>query len=110
MKVTLPIRTRSTLNMREHWAVRARTAKTQRQVAALSLWGKPKPKAPMTITLTRVGVRKLDSDNLAASLKHTQDGIADWLCIDDGDERLTWVYRQRLGKQYAVDVEFEGAE
>ena len=40
---------------------------------------------PVTVTLTRLGGRKLDPDNLANSFKHVQDGVAAWLGIDDGD-------------------------
>jgi hypothetical protein len=67
--------------------------------------------ARLTITLTRIGVRNLDADNLANSFKHVQDGIADALGIDDGDPLLTWRYGQRRGKpkEYAVEVALEAA-
>lgn len=39
--------------------------------------------------------RRLDSDNLATSMKALQDAIADYLGIDDGDEdRIRWEYGQ----------------
>jgi hypothetical protein len=59
------------------------------------------------ITLTRIAPRKLDTDNLTRSLKAVRDGIADALRIDDGNERLSWHYRQekRKLKEYSVIVE-----
>ena len=64
---------------------------------------------PCVITITRIGPRKLDSDNLAGSAKHVRDGVADWLGIDDGDERLTWEYAQRSGGAgvYACEIVIE---
>ena len=67
---------------------------------------------PVTITITRVAPRKLDSDNLARSMKAVRDGIADAFRLDDGDDRLDWRYAQRTGraKEYSVDVEIIGKE
>ncbi len=107
MKVVMPIRTVNSLNRRGHWAAKAHTAKKQRHAAYWMLYTSPKPSPPCAITLTRIAPRKLDSDGLAASFKHVQDGIADWLGIDDGSDLLTWAYQQRSGKpkEYAVEVE-----
>jgi hypothetical protein len=49
---------------------------------------------PLVVTLTRVGGRKMDDDNLSAALKAVRDGVADWLGVDDGSPLLTWDYRQ----------------
>ena len=69
------------------------------------------PEPPLTITLTRIGPRTLDDDNLAGGFKHVRDGVADWLGIDDGDKRLTWRYEQRKGapKEYAAEVRIESS-
>lgn len=109
MQVVLPVRASSTLNAREHWAVRARRAKAHRDTAAWSLKRKPVPALPCVVTLTRVGPRTLDTDNLAGALKSVRDGVADWLKVDDGDARVTWRYEQRKGapKEYAVEVQVE---
>lgn len=48
----------------------------------------------LTITITRRGGRRMDDDGLTISAKHVRDGIADWLGIDDGDKRLTWIVKQ----------------
>ena len=103
----LPIKTISESNYREHWAAKARRAKKQRTAACL-LTQPVVPLLPKTghmeITLTRIGARKLDSDNLAGSQKHVQDGVADAMKIDDGSSRLTWIYAQEKGRagEYAV--------
>ena len=49
----------------------------------------------ITVTLTRIAPRKFDGDGVVASCKHVRDGVADALGIDDGDERITWLYAQR---------------
>lgn len=111
MQIELPIRTWSEPNVRAHWALRARRAKTQRKVARAyaraALGPAGPPRGPMGVTLTRVASRKLDTDNLAAALKAVRDGVADALGIDDGDERIGWRYAQERGPRghYAVRVE-----
>jgi hypothetical protein len=104
--IELPIKTVSTLNVREHWAVRAKRNKTHRNETHWACKGLKRVDPPMTITLTRLGKRKLDGDNLQGALKSVRDGVADWLGIDDGDDRLTWVYRQETGA-YGVRIEIE---
>jgi crossover junction endodeoxyribonuclease RusA len=114
-EVLLPIRTWSEPNLRGHWGRRARRAHKQREAARLLVRAALVPLPPGTgrrktvVRLTRIGPRRLDSDNLAAALKHVRDGLADALGMDDGDERLTWRYAQRNGSpgQYAVLVEVE---
>jgi hypothetical protein len=69
----------------------------------------PLPRKPYLITITRIGPRKLDPGGLAASVKHIEDGVADTLEIDDGDEAAaTWIYQQELGRVYSVRVRIEG--
>lgn len=107
--IWLPIRTVSEANMREHWSVKAKRKKEQTALAALVLspvlrnqsWsGVP----PMRIKLTRVGLRRLDADNLAGAFKGVQDGIAVALGVDDGDERIEWVYAQEKGTKARLGV------
>lgn len=86
-----------------HWAIVA----AREQVAKLEL--------PVTIVLVRCAPRRLDSDNLASSLKATRDGLTDGLkkligkrCEfkgDDGDPRLTWLYGQREASKGSESVE-----
>ncbi len=107
MKVTIPARTYSLTNQREHWAKKARRAKNERGWA-YSLTGDIKKLGlPLTVRLTRVAPRRLDDDNLRGALKSIRDGVADRIGVDDGDPRVTWIYMQRTGKskEYAVEIE-----
>ena len=114
----VPVRLVNALNQREHWAVKAKRAREQRGAAAAAMisarpgWvfdcdlvaaGDP----PITVTITRRGGRRMDDDGLTASAKHVRDGVADWLGIDDGDPRLTWIVKQDKAPrgQHWVDVE-----
>lgn len=105
--VEIPVKTVSESNVREHWAVKAKRAKTQREAARLMLarWKRlGKGKGKISVRLVRLGARNLDSDNLARSFKAIRDGIADAFGIDDGDARFEWQYGQERGP-YAVRVE-----
>jgi len=116
MQVTakVPVRLVNALNQREHWRVRAKRAKEQRLAARVSLakalphWfaTRDMPAGGATITITRRGGRRMDDDGLTASAKHVRDGIADYLGIDDGDLRLTWIVKQDKAPrgQHWVDV------
>lgn len=105
-----PVRIESEANRRDHWAARHRRFAKQRRIVALhllALGGFSRPKPPLTVTLTRIGPRALDTDNLAGGCKAVRDQIAAWLGIDDGDPRMEWRYRQERGKprEYALSVE-----
>lgn len=106
VQVSIPVRLVSTANAREHWATRARRAKTHRLAARLALRAaRPTPlPPPVRVVIERVGRRRLDSDNLAGSAKSARDGVADWLGIDDGDERIRWDYEQTTGPQWACRI------
>ena len=109
----------SVANLREHWATRAARNKRQRAAAYRSMslelmllrsWTTaPDIGKPMTITITRIAPRKLDSDNLANSAKAVRDGIADALGIDDGSDLVTWLYAQSKGfpHEYGCQVRIE---
>lgn len=105
-------------NAREHWAARSKRARAQRAAAKLATmsalrktagyWRGMPDTMRATITITRSGPRKLDSDNLAASAKHVRDGVADALGVDDGSDRLDWKYDQCRGSYgVAITVRFE---
>jgi hypothetical protein len=60
------------------------------------------------VTITRVAVRELDDDNMAAAAKGIRDGIADGMGLaGDRHEGLKWVYKQEKGKPSAVRIEIE---
>lgn len=114
MKFSVPIRTYSTPNERIHWAVRAKRVKSERRAVAqfwmvaysiLKLRQERLPELPLVVSLTRVGPKLWDSDNNVSGMKGVRDQIAEQLGVDDGDPRVKWVYDQRVGKPYAVDVE-----
>jgi hypothetical protein len=106
IEATLNIKAVSVANMRLHWAAKAKMAKAHRNAARLALEGvaPEPPELPLTIVLTRLGPRTLDSDNLASALKAVRDGVADWIGVDDGSAQLDWQYEQRKGP-YSVEIE-----
>lgn len=87
---------------------RSSRAKKQRDLACLACRGAfgKAPPLPLRITITRVGPRELDGDNLQGACKHARDGIADWLGANDRDKRIQWVYDQAKGslKEYGVNI------
>lgn len=102
---TIPIRAPSTANLREHWGARHRRNSKQKSDTRLLCprWSS----GPLfLVTLTRVGPRELDSDNLAAALKGCRDAIASWLRIDDGSPLVVWQYENEPGEP-AVRVSVE---
>ena len=101
----LPLRTVSRLNSREHWRARSTRSKAERSTAALMC---PHFQTPCTVTLTRVGPRALDSDNLQGALKSIRDGIADKLKVNDNGPLVQWKYEQARGP-YEVRVLLEAA-
>ncbi len=108
--VRIPIRLISEANAREHWAVRNKRKKAQQQAVRLAFLSSQFRVCapPVDVALTRIGIRKLDPDNLAGSFKATQDEIARLLGVDDGDERaVRWTYGQRCEGTYALEVAIE---
>lgn len=105
----LPIATVSESNQREHWAVKARRARSHRAIAAVVARTKlEKPQPPCVVKLTRIGARRLDPNNLPGALKHVVDGIADWLGIDDSrDDLVRYEYAQEPLKKRAPCVRVE---
>jgi hypothetical protein len=103
------------MNVREHWAKRAKRVRAEREATAwaLSSAGRrpavPAPPAPpLVVTLTRVGPSNgLDDDNLAGALKGVRDEVAKWLGVDDRDRaRVRYAYEQERGREWAVRVEW----
>ena len=102
----LPIRTYSLANMREHWAVRAKRLKIERQTAYICAPAFP---VPCVITLTREGKKLLDDDNLRGAFKAIRDGIADRLGVHDNDPRVKWEYGQVVADSYGVRIQMREA-
>lgn len=82
-----------------------------RETVWLALSRRPRMTAwPFVITLTRLGGKRLDSDNLARSMKAVQDAVAEWLGIDDGDERIEWKYEARPDWVMGCEIKIEEAK
>lgn len=116
MKITfsLPIKTVSEMNMREHWAAKHIRLKNQKEHARWVTWHQalkndfPKIKKGdlVMIDLCRNGKKKLDADNLASSFKGVIDGVCAGLLIDDANVDMR--FSQTIGnKDYSVDVTIE---
>ncbi len=111
LSFTAPVRLVSEANRREHWAVQRRRKIEQQQHVALAFFAALKGRRlhvsmPCLVTLTRVGAKTLDSDNLANSFKAVQDAIAQKLGVDDGDvSRVRWVYEQRATGRHEYSLE-----
>lgn len=103
--VTLPLRTVSESNGREHWAKKAKRVKSHRTAAAFAARALLVRPLPAIVLLVRVAPRALDDDNLRGALKAVRDGIADAFEIDDRDPRVTWEYAQRMGLPGLYQVE-----
>lgn len=85
----------SEANRRDHWAVKRRRARDQATMAHAALIGVGNDArdriraAPFVrIRFTRVGGKRLDSDNLVGAFKAIRDTVAKWLRVDDGSDRL----------------------
>ena len=76
--LTIPLRTVSGMNVREHFRVRAKRVKAERQAVALVLGPQKKPALPIVVTLTRIAPSNgLDpDDNLPSAFKAVRDEIA----------------------------------
>lgn len=107
MKFHIPIRIPSLANARLHWRALKRIKRQQRDATLYCLVGKSLPPMPCIVTITRVGQRRLDDDNLAGACKYVRDQIAEVIGVDDGSPLYTWRYEQRVGSRlvYGVDVE-----
>ena len=112
MRFHVPIELPSLLNKRMCWQRGASMKKRQRRATKYCMQGKVVPPLPLVVTITRVGPRKLDDDNLQGACKYVRDQIAQVVGVDDGSDLYTWRYRQRVGREekYGVDVEIATRE
>jgi hypothetical protein len=106
ISISIPLRTISALNAREHFGQRARRVKKEREATAWMLKGHKPLAPPCTVTMTRVGpTNGLDEgDNLNSAFKGCRDQIAEWLNVNDRSPLVKWEYAQRREKQWAVEV------
>ena len=114
------LHTVSEANTRDHHMARARRKREHTDTArahVLSRMARHAPwSTPIQVTLTRIGAKRLDTDNLAGSLKGVQDGVALALGIDDGDPRIAWRYQQECRRKlhgvqpYGVRIEIAAGD
>lgn len=64
----------------------------------------------VTVTLTRVAERALDTDNVRDAFKSMRDGVADAFGIADNDKRIAFEYRQERGTPSKINVRIEWLE
>lgn len=124
---TMPLKTVSALNVREHHFARSSRVErehkmTTEHLEALgeSVWDRCFFGLPLRITLTRISPKaqwlplkgcyeSTDDDAVPGAMKGVRDAIAAWLGIDDGDQRLWFSYAQDRGPM-GVRVHIEQAE
>ena len=107
-------------NLREHWVVKAKRVKEQRNGAwfhllahggmrtVLNMAGvlSRNPQTGITCTLTRISPKRLDDDNLSGAFKAIRDEVAKQVGLDDGSPRWTWKYAQESGAPgYRIHLE-----
>jgi hypothetical protein len=112
LEVEFPLFTKSEANSRDVHYARAERVQDQRAAVGrvLEAHFARRPPLPATVTITRLGPRDLDSDNLASSAKATRDEIAAFLGIDDGSPLVTWLYAQARPATrgvYAIRIRIE---
>jgi len=107
VKLTLPLKTQSTSNLREHWAAKAKRMKPQRDGACLMVKSKIRElgSTRLVVLLTRIAPLELDDDNLRGALKAVRDGVASALRVDDRSPLVRWDYGQRKGEPHQQEVE-----
>lgn len=104
MKYSVPITLPSLLNLRVHWREMKGIKRQQRFAVKICMRDAVIPPGPLVVTITRVGPRKLDDDNLQGACKYVRDQIADIVGVDDGSPHYTWIYKQQTGR-YGVEIE-----
>lgn len=105
--IHVPVQAGKGQNDREHWRVKHKRVKREKEATAWVLRGAERPLLPCSVILTRVAPSNgLDDDNLAGSLKSVRDAVAEWLGVDDKDRfTVRYRYAQRRGP-WGVTIEF----
>jgi hypothetical protein len=104
--VMLPLQTKSEANQRGSWRTKEKRRKEQVNVASLSIRSGTmhhRRRRVSRVEVTRIGPRKLDTDNLHGALKYVRDGIALGLGIND-DTDIWFTYQEIHPWLYGVRV------
>lgn len=102
----------SEANRHDGWAEAMRRRKAQQKAVRAAWltapWGLHKGwQFPCVVTLTHHGPKMDKHDNLSRAFKGIVDAVAGLLGIDDGDDRVTWEYRQTTDGEPGVVVRVE---
>lgn len=101
MIVEIVLKTVSEANASEHWAKKHKRHRQQKNLVLWALYEHSVPKKlPVHITMTRIGGKKMDEDNLISAFKYIKDAIAEYFIpgkaagrADDSSE-MGWSYYQ----------------
>jgi hypothetical protein len=111
--LTMPLRTVSEQNVRQHWSVRNRR-KVKQQEEVMVEWrnkaGLQKFKLPCRVTFTRYSVKLMDTDAIVSSFKGVRDMVAALLNVDDGPESpVEWHYLQEkiAKREHGIKIEVQ---
>lgn len=106
-RIVIPMETGRGMNNREHFRVRIKRVRAERECVAWELVKRRRPPVPCSVLLTRFAPSNgLDDDNLAGALKGIRDEVAKWLGVDDGNRNtVRYRYAQARGA-WAVGIEF----
>ncbi len=100
--ITIPgLQLVSEANWRGHWATKARRVSAQRNIVTIMLATTQARfmalYAPLTVVITRIAPRRLDSDNAVGSAKAVRDAIAQAMKVSDGNDSVDWRVDQAKG-------------
>jgi hypothetical protein len=104
--VMLPLQTKSEANQRGNWRTKEKRRKEQVNVASLGIRSGTlhhRGRRVSRVEMTRIGPRKLDTDNLHGALKYVRDGIALGLGIND-DTDIWFPLQEKHPCLYGVRV------
>lgn len=102
---TIPIKTVSAMNAREHWTKKKKRHDMEKLAVRMTV--KPFP-LPCIVRMVRVSPGELDTDNLTSAFKAIRDEIARVCgCGDSPRDPITWAYAQEKCKRGHFGVRVE---
>lgn len=112
--IETPIVVVSEANARDHHHAKAGRIRRQQQATWAALATLEITRAPslrslllahlrLRVTLTRLGAKALDDDNLSGAFKAVRDAVAHHLGVDDGPRGpITWAYAQEAHRRHRL--------
>lgn len=102
-------------NIREHHMARKRRVESERAGVVGTMlvelgpdWRRRLGPAPYVVTLTRIGPRAMDDDNIQGACKAIRDQVAVELGYDDSPRSpIAWRYAPQRRGEYGVEVQIE---